>query len=135
MTSLTDRYVDATVRDLDQAQRHDVERELRTTIEDMVDARVRDGAGDRAVAEREVLLELGDPMRLAADYAGRPLDLVGPRAYPQWRRVTTLLLSTLTAWGVLRYWSDFVPSWAGANRIPTRWEARVRRLRAARLGW
>lgn len=95
MTSLTDRYVDATVRDLDQAQRHDVERELRTTIEDMVDARVRDGAGDRAAAEREVLLELGDPMRLAADYAGRPLYLVGPRAYPQWRRVTTLLLSTL----------------------------------------
>lgn len=95
MTSLTDRYVDATVRDLDQAHRHDVERELRTTIEDMVDARVDAGVGDRAAAEREVLLELGDPIRLAAGYAGRPLYLIGPRAYPQWRRVTTLLLSTL----------------------------------------
>lgn len=94
-SSLTDRYVDATVRDLDEAQRHDVERELRTTIEDMVDARVHAGLRDRVTAEREVLLELGDPMRLAAGYAGRPLYLIGPGAYPQWRRVTTRLLATV----------------------------------------
>ena len=43
MTSLTDRYVTATVRGLDEAQRADVERELRATIEDMVDARLDTG--------------------------------------------------------------------------------------------
>ncbi|GAA4401602.1 permease prefix domain 1-containing protein [Fodinibacter luteus] len=95
-SSLTDRYVYTTVRQLDDGQRSDVEQELRGTIEDMVDARLEAGAASsREEAERAVLLELGHPVRLAAGYSGRPLYLIGPRVYPQWRRVLTLLLSTL----------------------------------------
>ncbi|HET7820233.1 MAG TPA: permease prefix domain 1-containing protein [Ornithinibacter sp.] len=94
-SSLTDRYVTATVRDLDDEQRAEVERELRTTIEDMIDGRLEAGAPSRPEAERAVLAELGDPVRLAAGYTGRPLYLIGPRVYPQWRRVMTVLLSTL----------------------------------------
>jgi hypothetical protein len=94
-SSLTDRYVSATVRGLDEEQRAEVERELRTTIEDMIDGRLHAGAPSRSEAEREVLVELGDPVRLAAGYSGRPLYLIGPAVYPQWRRVLTLLLSTL----------------------------------------
>ena len=94
-SSLTDRYVSATVRSLDDEQRAEVERELRTTIEDMIDGRLQAGAPSRPDAEREVLVELGDPVRLAAGYTGRPLYLIGPSVYPQWRRVLTLLLSTL----------------------------------------
>ncbi len=94
-SSLTDRYVSATVRSLDDEQRAEVERELRTTIEDMIDGRLQAGAPSRPDAEREVLVELGDPVRLAAGYSGRPLYLIGPAVYPQWRRVITLLLSTL----------------------------------------
>ena len=82
--SLTDRYVAATVRGLDEAQRPEVERELRATIEDMVDARLEAGAPTRADAERAVLVELGDPVRLAAGYSGRPLHLIGPGVYPEW---------------------------------------------------
>jgi len=93
--SLTDRYVTATVRDLDDDQRAEVERELRTTIEDMIDGRLEAGASSRSEAERAVLAELGDPVRLAAGYSGRPLYLIGPRVYPQWRRVMTVLLTTL----------------------------------------
>jgi hypothetical protein len=93
MTSLTDRYVHATVRGLDEGQRPDVEQELRGTIEDMVDARVESGAVSREAAERDVLVELGDPMRLAAGYSGSPLHLIGPAYFPQWRRLVTLLLS------------------------------------------
>ena len=91
--SLTDRYVTATVRDLDDDQRAEVERELRTTIEDMIDGRLEAGAPSRPEAERAVLAELGDPVRLAAGYSGRPLYLIGPRVYPQWRRVMTVLLT------------------------------------------
>ncbi len=94
-SSLTDRYVNATVRTLDDEQRAEVERELRTTIEDMIDGRLQAGAPSRPDAEREVLVELGDPVRLAAGYSGRPLYLIGPAVYPQWRRVLTLLLPTL----------------------------------------
>jgi hypothetical protein len=96
MTSLTDRYVHVTVKELDDGQRHDVEQELRGTIEDMVDARLDTGAaGSREEAERAVLLELGDPMRLAAEYTGRPLHLIGPAVYPEWRRLVTVLLWTV----------------------------------------
>ena len=87
--SLTDRYVTATVRDLDDDQRAEVERELRTTIEDMIDGRLEAGAPSRPEAERAVLAELGDPVRLAAGYSGRPLYLIGPSVYPQWRRLMT----------------------------------------------
>ena len=91
--SLTDRYVTATVRDLDDEQRAEVERELRTTIEDMIDGRLQAGAPSRPEAERAVLAELGDPVRLAAGYSGRPLYLIGRGVYPQWRRVMTVLLT------------------------------------------
>lgn len=94
-TSLTDRYVAATARHVDEAQRAELERELRATIQDMVDGRLDAGAPDRATAEREVLVELGDPLRLAASYSGRPLHLLGPAVYPAWRRLVTLLLATI----------------------------------------
>ena len=94
--SLTDRYVHATVRGLDESQRPDVERELRVTIDDMIDARLDSGvATSRQDAERAVLVELGDPMRLAAEYTGRPLHLIGPAIFPEWRRLVTLLLWTV----------------------------------------
>ncbi len=91
-SSLTDRYVAATVRGLDEAQRPEVERELHATIEDMVDARLEAGAPTRADAEHAVLVELGDPLRLAAGYSGRPLHLIGPGIYPEWLRLVRVLL-------------------------------------------
>jgi hypothetical protein len=95
MTSTpTDRYVSATVSALDDAQRSDVERELRATIEDMVQARA-DAGEPPADAERAVLTELGDPMRLAAGYSGRPLHLVGPGVYPEWLRLVRVLLAVV----------------------------------------
>jgi hypothetical protein len=93
--TLTDRYVEATARGLDDAQRPEVERELRATIEDMIDGRLAAGASDRAQAERQVLTELGDPMRLAAGYTGRPLHLIGPAVYPDWVRLVKLLLGII----------------------------------------
>ncbi len=96
MGSLTDRYVSATVRELAQDQRDDVDRELRGTIEDMVEARLdTDATTDREAAERAVLVELGDPVRLAAGYTGRPLHLIGPAVYPEWRRLVTVLVAVV----------------------------------------
>lgn len=97
MGTLTDRYVSATVRELAEDQREDVDRELRGTIEDMVEARLDAGsAPDREAAEHDVLVELGDPIRLAAGYTGRPLHLIGPALYPEWRRLVTLLVSVIS---------------------------------------
>jgi hypothetical protein len=94
MTSLTDRYVAATVRSLPETQRADVERELRASIEDDIDARRETGA-EPVEAEREVLTGLGDPAGLAARYSERPLFLIGPTNFLFYRRSLIALLAII----------------------------------------
>jgi hypothetical protein len=89
--TLTDRYVDAAMRTVPEAQRADLAAELRVSIEDQVEARVESGEAPD-VAERAVLTDLGDPDKLAAGYTDRPLWLVGPRYFLQWWRLLELLL-------------------------------------------
>ncbi|MER5887632.1 hypothetical protein ABT160_27780 [Streptomyces sp. NPDC001941] len=91
-STLTDRYVHEVVRRIPADQRDDVADELRATIDDTVEAREE---ADRAGAERAVLTEMGDPIRLAARYADRPLGLIGPDCYPAYVRLLTILLWTV----------------------------------------
>ncbi|MCZ1011814.1 hypothetical protein [Streptomyces lydicus] len=80
------------VRHIPAGQRGDVADELCATVADTVEAR---GPADSEAAEREVLTEMGDPIRLAAQYADRPLTLIGPGLYPAYVRLLTVLLSTV----------------------------------------
>ena len=91
MTTLTDRYVFAAVKAMPEDRRGDIDRELRDSITDAVDARV-DAGQDPADAETTVLTELGDPRRLAARYDERPLYLIGPDLYLAWLRLLKTLL-------------------------------------------
>lgn len=90
--TLTDRYVMEVVRRIPADQRGDVADELRATIADTVEAR---GPAAPETVEREVLTEMGDPIRLAARYADRPLALIGPDLYPTYVRILTVLLATV----------------------------------------
>ncbi|MFC3501849.1 permease prefix domain 1-containing protein [Micromonospora krabiensis] len=96
MTSLTDRYLAATLRSVPAARREEIATELRASIEDMIDGRAAEGR-DTATAEREVLTELGNPAQLAARYADRRLQLIGPTYYLVWERLLKLLLSFVPA--------------------------------------
>ncbi|MEO5920316.1 MAG: permease prefix domain 1-containing protein [Pseudolysinimonas sp.] len=89
-STLTDRYVFAVQRSLPEAQRAEIDRELRGTIADTIDGRIEAGT-DPASAEREVITELGDPYRLAAGYADRPLHLIGPALFPDYIRLLKVL--------------------------------------------
>ena len=91
MSTLTDRYVFAALRSIPEAQREDIERELRGSITDDVEARVENGQPP-AAAETDVLTALGDPVRLAARYTGRPLYLIGPDLFLDWWRLLKTLL-------------------------------------------
>lgn len=91
MTSLTDRYIAAAAARFPDKQREDLAEELRTSIADAVDAKVDTGADARS-AEREVLTELGDPVRLAAEYSDRRLHLIGPDLYLTFERLLKTLL-------------------------------------------
>jgi hypothetical protein len=91
MSTLTDRYVWGVLRAVPTAQRPELEPEIRALVADAVDARTAAG-GDPAAGEHAALAELGDPELLAARYTGRQLVLIGPRFYPDWRRVLGLVL-------------------------------------------
>ncbi|MFI7542740.1 permease prefix domain 1-containing protein [Actinoplanes sp. NPDC049599] len=94
MSNLTDRYVQSTLRRLPARQRPDIERELRASIADDVDDRIEAG-GDPDSAEVEALTHLGDPARLAAGYADRPLQLIGPAVYLDYTRMLSTLLAAV----------------------------------------
>ncbi|NLA64983.1 MAG: hypothetical protein GX862_03455 [Leucobacter sp.] len=89
-TSLTERYIAATVRTLPANTQADVQAELRASITDDIEARTEQGESVHD-AEREVLTTLGDPDILAASYADRPLHLLGPKYYLTWWRLLKLL--------------------------------------------
>jgi hypothetical protein len=89
-TTLTDRYVSAVVRGVPERQRADLEQELRASLADDIDARIEAGT-ETKTAERDAIVELGDPIELSARYTGRPLHLVGPLFYADWKRLLTVL--------------------------------------------
>lgn len=94
MTTIIDRYVYTVLRRVSEGQRSDIERELRASIEDAVEARLG-GGQERGAAVQATLLELGDPDRLADGYTSRPRQLIGPAFYPAWSRLLGMLLSTV----------------------------------------
>ncbi|MDL5485704.1 hypothetical protein [Microbacterium wangruii] len=87
----TSRYIAAATRPLPARERADHAAELRASIRDQIDGRLGQGQ-DADAAEIAVLTDLGDPAVLAADYADRPLHLLGPRWYPTWRRMLRIVL-------------------------------------------
>ena len=92
--TITDRYVAATLRRLPTRQRADIEIELRALIADAVESREEAGVAADA-AEAQALTELGDPVRLAAEYADRPLHLIGPALFVDYSRLIVVALSTV----------------------------------------
>lgn len=94
MSTLTDRYVFAALKSIPEDQRGDIDRELRASITDAVDARVDSGQVPDE-AETAVLTEFGDPQKLAARYADRPLYLIGPDLFLDWWRMLKILLLTV----------------------------------------
>ncbi len=94
MTSLVDRYVLTALRRVPEAQRADIDRELRASIADAVDARIEAGETPEAAVE-STLLELGDPDRLADQYADRTNYLIGPDVFPVWRRLMKMMFTVV----------------------------------------
>ncbi|HWS51443.1 MAG TPA: permease prefix domain 1-containing protein [Microbacterium sp.] len=99
-STLTERYIAATVKSLPPTSQGDVRAELQASISDAVESRIEQGETPTQ-AERAVLTELGDPGALAAGYADRPLQLIGPRYYLIWWRLLKLLLWIVPAFAML----------------------------------
>lgn len=94
MTTLSERYVHAATRFVQAAdERRELELELRERIEDTVDGLRTDGVPPEE-AERAALVQLGDPLRLSAEYRQRPMHLIGPRFFYTWLRVVVVVAAT-----------------------------------------
>jgi hypothetical protein len=115
VTTLSDRYVAAVLRSVPERARTDIDRELRASIGDAIDARLARGES-REDAEVAVLTELGDPTRLAGEYSGPPQYLIGPSVYHSYIRTLGIVL----AFFVPVSWSLVVAVWvAGGDSLPS----------------
>lgn len=90
---LIDRYVEAVAAKLRPKRRAEVERELRASILDALEARGGSPESESDVAA--VLAELGEPSIVAAGYEPGSQYLIGPELYPLFRRVVRVTLLTL----------------------------------------
>ena len=91
---IIDRYVYQVVRRMPRKSQKDIERELRTLIDDMLEERC--GELPRTKKDVEVVLtELGAPGELAAQYRDAPKRyLIGPDLFPKyWFLLKILLLA------------------------------------------
>lgn len=91
---LVNRYVHTVVHQLPEHQKADIEKELRSLIEDMLEARTH--GGDPAEKDvEEVLLELGDPRELADRYRGGRRYLIGPDLFPTYWSVLRIVMVSI----------------------------------------
>lgn len=95
---LIERYVVEVGRHLPRQQRVDVQTELRSLLQDMVEDRAQtkvEKADEEVITA--VLLEMGHPEKVAASYQTRPQYLIGPQLFPIFKIVVTVVAVVLTA--------------------------------------
>ena len=94
--NLIDRYVTEVGKYLPRKNRLDIEAELRSTLEDMLEDRSQQTGrpADEALAS-ELLQEYGAPRKVAATYQTHPY-LIGPRMFPTYTLVLKIVLFAVT---------------------------------------
>src|SRR5688572_27123362 len=92
--SLIDRYVAAVGRHLPEKDRADIEAEIRSMIEDMLEERGHDIKSADNKVMTETLEQLGDPQLLAAKYSPPKRYLIGPDWYEGYVKVLQRVLFT-----------------------------------------
>jgi len=92
--NLLDKYIAAVGRELPRKNREDIEAEIRSTLEDMLEERKQaDGPADDAMTG-ELLKEYGSPSEVASKYKTHQY-LIGPRMYPLFERVLRIVLAVV----------------------------------------
>ncbi len=96
--NLIDRYVTEVGKNLPLLKgREDIEKELRSTLEDMLEDRVQKTARPRDEAmEIEILKEYGSPQKVAATYNPQPY-LIGPKLFPFFLFVLKIVVTVVVS--------------------------------------
>lgn len=96
---LVDRYVLEVRRHLPRDIRDDVAREIGSSIDDAIDARIKETVCSPDEAATEVLKEFGPPKEIADSYLPSGLCLIGPRLYRPYLR--TLKIAIIGAYSIM----------------------------------
>jgi hypothetical protein len=89
-----DRYIYAVTRRLPENQRKDIEKELRGLIEDMLSGKT-DKPEYTAQTVDQVLMELGDPVKLADQYRAKSRYLIGPDNFDTYILVVKIVIAAI----------------------------------------
>ena len=101
--NLIDKYVAEVGKQLPRQKRADIQAEIRSTLEDMLEE--RNQASPDAEREAEVialLKEYGEPRKVAESYTG-PRYLIGPRMYPIFELVVKIVMACLLGVGLFGF--------------------------------
>jgi hypothetical protein len=94
--NLIDKYIAEVGKHLPRKNRADIEAEIRSTLEDMLEERKQtEGAADDETIIK-LLKDYGAPREVAESYTG-PRYLIGPRVYPIFELVTKIVVAVLVA--------------------------------------
>jgi hypothetical protein len=104
---LLEKYVAEVGKYLPRNQRADIEKELKSTLEDMLEERNQAGAGNASSLQGEaavvaLLKEYGEPRKVAESYIG-PRYLIGPRLYPIFELIVKIVMAAVLGAGLLGY--------------------------------
>jgi HAAS domain-containing protein len=93
--NLIDRYIAEVGKHLPRKNRADIEAEIRSTLEDMLDERTQGkGPADEATV-MELLKEYGAPREVAATYKTHQY-LIGPRLFPIFEMIIRIVFAVVT---------------------------------------
>jgi hypothetical protein len=94
--NLIDKYIAEVGKYLPRKNRADIEAEIRSTLEDMLEERkpAEGEVDDKTIIE--LLKEYGAPRQVAESYTG-PRYLIGPRVFPTFELVTKIVVAVLIA--------------------------------------
>lgn len=99
--NLLDRYVAEVGKHLPHNQRADIGKEIRSTLEDMLEERNQTSLKDEA-AVIALLKEYGAPRKVAESYTG-PRYLISPHLYPAFELIVKIVMASLLGAGLLGY--------------------------------
>lgn len=106
---LIDKYVAEVGKHLPRKNREDIEAEIRSTLEDMLDERKSSSGSLDEATVIEVLRNYGPPQEVASRYQShQPQYLIGPRLFPIFVLVTRVVFTVLIALSLIGLGTDLV---------------------------
>jgi len=100
--NLIEKYVTEVGKYLPHRNRADIEAEIRSTLEDMLEERMQAPGADSDALTLQLLKEYGAPRKVAESY-GAVQYLIGPRLFPIFEMVLKIVAAVLLGVGLLGF--------------------------------